>query len=37
MSGRPLVALILNVRDERIRTIYAIGNPDKLQALPEPE
>jgi RNA polymerase sigma-70 factor (ECF subfamily) len=37
VSGRPLAALILDIRGERIRTIYAIGNPDKLQALAEPE
>jgi RNA polymerase sigma-70 factor (ECF subfamily) len=34
VSGRPLSALILDIRDGRIHTIYAIGNPDKLQALP---
>ena len=34
VSGRPLAALILNIRQGRIRTIYAIGNPDKLNALP---
>lgn len=34
VSGRPLSALILDVRDGRIRTIFAIGNPDKLQTLP---
>jgi RNA polymerase sigma-70 factor (ECF subfamily) len=36
VNGRPLAALILHIRDERIRTIYAVGNPDKLQALPDP-
>jgi RNA polymerase sigma-70 factor (ECF subfamily) len=36
VSGRPLSALILDIRDGRIQTIYAIGNPDKLQALPSP-
>ena len=36
VSGRPLSALIFDIRDGRIRTIYAIGNPDKLQALPTP-
>ena len=35
VSGRPLAALILDIRDGRIRTIYAVGNPDKLQTLPE--
>jgi RNA polymerase sigma-70 factor (ECF subfamily) len=34
VSGRPLSALILDIRDGRIQTIYAIGNPDKLQTLP---
>jgi hypothetical protein len=37
VSGRPLAALILHIRDGRIRTIYAVGNPDKLQALPVAE
>jgi RNA polymerase sigma-70 factor (ECF subfamily) len=32
-AGRPFVALIFDVRGDRIHTIYAIGNPDKLQAL----
>jgi RNA polymerase sigma-70 factor (ECF subfamily) len=34
LSGRPLSALIFDIRDGRIHTIYAIGNPDKLQTLP---
>jgi RNA polymerase sigma-70 factor (ECF subfamily) len=34
VSGRPLSALIFDIRDGRIRTIYAVGNPDKLQSLP---
>lgn len=33
VSGRPLAALVFDVQRDRIRTIYAIGNPDKLQAL----
>ena len=33
VSGRPLSALIFDIRDGRIQTIYAVGNPDKLQAL----
>jgi RNA polymerase sigma-70 factor (ECF subfamily) len=33
VTGRPLAALIFDIRDERIHTIYAIGNPDKLQTL----
>src|SRR5207249_12164921 len=35
VSGEPLAALVLHVRAARIHTIYAIGNPDKLQALPK--
>ena len=34
VSGRPLSALIFDIRGGRIQTIYAIGNPDKLQTLP---
>jgi len=34
VSGHPLAALVFDVRGDRIHTIYAIGNPDKLQALP---
>ena len=34
VAGRPLAALIFDIRDGRIQTIYAIGNPDKLQTLP---
>jgi len=34
VSGRPLSALICDIRDGRIQAIYAIANPDKLQALP---
>ena len=37
VSGRPLTAMIFHVREERIHTIYAIGNPDKLQSVPQPE
>jgi RNA polymerase sigma-70 factor, ECF subfamily len=36
VSGRPLSALIFDIRDGRIQTIYAIGNPDKLRSLPIP-
>ncbi len=36
VTGRPQAALIFDIRDERIHTIYAIGNPDKLQTLPKP-
>ena len=35
-SGRPLSALIFDIRAGRIQTIYAIGNPDKLRSLPVP-
>jgi RNA polymerase sigma-70 factor, ECF subfamily len=34
VSGRPLSAVIFDIRDGRIQTIYAIGNPDKLHSLP---
>ena len=34
VSGRPLSALIFDIRGGRIRTIYAVGNPDKLRSLP---
>ena len=34
VSGTPVAALVFDIRDDRIRTIYAIGNPDKLRALP---
>jgi RNA polymerase sigma-70 factor (ECF subfamily) len=34
LTGRPQAALIFDIRDERIHTIYAIGNPDKLRTLP---
>lgn len=33
MSGRPFAAMIFHILDERIHTIYAIGNPDKLQSV----
>jgi RNA polymerase sigma-70 factor (ECF subfamily) len=36
VSGRPLGALIFDIRDGRIQTIYAVGNPDKLQSIPAP-
>jgi len=35
-DGQPVAALILEVRDDRIRNIYAIANPDKIRALPLP-
>jgi RNA polymerase sigma-70 factor (ECF subfamily) len=35
VTGRPQSALIFDIRDGRIHAIYAIGNPDKLQTLPE--
>jgi RNA polymerase sigma-70 factor (ECF subfamily) len=34
VSGHPLAALVFDIHGNRIRTIYAIGNPDKLHALP---
>lgn len=34
VSGTPVAALVFDIRDDRIHTIYAIGNPDKLQSLP---
>jgi RNA polymerase sigma-70 factor (ECF subfamily) len=34
VTGQPLAALVFDVRAERIHTIYAIGNPDKLESLP---
>ena len=34
LSGRPLAALICDIRGDRIHTLYAVGNPDKLGALP---
>jgi RNA polymerase sigma-70 factor (ECF subfamily) len=33
VSGQPLAAMIFHVQDGRIQTIYAVGNPDKLQAV----
>jgi len=35
VSGRPLAAMILHLRGEQIHTIYAIGNPEKLQTVPQ--
>ena len=34
VSGKVFSALIFDIRDGRIRTLYAIGNPDKLESLP---
>jgi RNA polymerase sigma-70 factor, ECF subfamily len=36
VNGRPLSALIFDIHDGRIQTIYAVGNPDKLRSLPTP-
>ncbi|MFL5576069.1 MAG: RNA polymerase sigma-70 factor [Gemmatimonadaceae bacterium] len=36
VSGRALAAMIFDIRDGRIQTIYAVGNPEKLATLPEP-
>lgn len=35
VSGRPTVAVIFHVSGGRIRTIYSVANPDKLQSVPE--
>ena len=35
-DGKPLAALVLDVRGEQIHNIYAIANPDKLHALALP-
>jgi RNA polymerase sigma-70 factor (ECF subfamily) len=35
VSGKPVAALVFDIRGGRIRAIYAIGNPDKLRGLPE--
>jgi RNA polymerase sigma-70 factor (ECF subfamily) len=34
VSGRPTGALVFDIQEDRIHTIYAIGNLDKLHALP---
>lgn len=34
VNGQPVAALVFDVQGERITTIYAIGNPDKLRNLP---
>jgi len=34
VSGTPVAELVFDIQGDRIRTIYAIGNPDKLRALP---
>jgi RNA polymerase sigma-70 factor (ECF subfamily) len=34
VSGRPQSALIFEIRAGRIQTLYAVGNPDKLETLP---
>jgi RNA polymerase sigma-70 factor (ECF subfamily) len=36
VSGRPLAAIIFDIRGGRIQTIYSVGNPDKLRSLPVP-
>lgn len=33
VSGKPTAALVFDIRGNRIRSIYAIGNPAKLEAL----
>lgn len=34
VSGKAVAALVFDIVDDRIHTIYAMGNPDKLLALP---
>lgn len=34
VSGHPFAALIFEIRDHRIQTVYGVGNPDKLQHIP---
>ncbi len=34
LSGQPQAAMIFDIQADRIRTVYAIGNPDKLLNLP---
>ena len=33
VGGQPFAALLLNIRDGRIRNIYAMANPDKLMSI----
>jgi RNA polymerase sigma-70 factor, ECF subfamily len=33
-GGRPMAAMVFDIRAGRIHTIYAIGNPDKLRSIP---
>lgn len=35
LSGTPTAALVFDIQGDRIRTIYAIRNPDKLRSLPK--
>jgi RNA polymerase sigma-70 factor (ECF subfamily) len=34
VAGHARAALVFDIRDGRIQTVYAIGNPDKLRSLP---
>jgi RNA polymerase sigma-70 factor, ECF subfamily len=34
LSGAPVSVVVLDIVDDRIHAIYAIGNPDKLRTLP---
>lgn len=36
VSGNPVAAIVFDIRDDRIHTIYAIGNPDKLRGITPP-
>ncbi len=31
LAGRPVAALVFDIRDSRIHGIYVVSNPDKLQ------
>jgi RNA polymerase sigma-70 factor (ECF subfamily) len=33
-SGRPQAVLVFDIQGQRIHSVYAVGNPDKLQRLP---
>jgi RNA polymerase sigma-70 factor (ECF subfamily) len=32
-SGRPVVAILIDTDGERIHSVFAVANPDKLDAL----
>jgi RNA polymerase sigma-70 factor (ECF subfamily) len=33
VSGRPVVAILIDTDGERIHSVFAVANPDKLDAL----